>query len=103
MSPISEVISHNSTEIAECAWLPLRTYIDSTQQQALERKVPDTMNSFFMKGVEAMLQQGMAPAKWGWAETDLPTHGGGSKEHITGWTTRPNYMLYHPQKAFPEY
>lgn len=94
-------IAADSREIAQCEWLPLGKYVQSTIDTADGRGVPDTMNSFFMRSVGAMLDAGVGPAEWGWAETELPSVGGGSVGQITGLTKKKAYKLYHPPAFLP--
>jgi len=100
MEPVaSETIQHDEKEIAECAWLPLEEYVESTIVNAAERGIPDTMNSFFMKSIEDYVRRGIPDDEWGWQETTLKAKI--STKQVTGLTNKPLYKMYHPPNYLP--
>eukprot|EP01047_Picozoa_sp_COSAG01_P028837 COSAG01_NODE_1953_length_8818_cov_5.158619_8_plen_256_part_00 len=102
----------DTSEIAECRWLPLQEYVDATMAVAAARGVGDTMNSWLMRNVVAQLHgdggggggggaHGLTPAEWGWGSYQLEAGSGRSAKHVTGWGDRPTFTMFAPRGFQP--
>jgi hypothetical protein len=105
----------DTSEIAECRWLPLQEYVDATTAVAAARGVGDTMNSWLMRNVVAQLHgdgggggggggggaNGLTPAEWGWGSYQLEAGSGRSAKHVTGWGDRPTFTMFAPRGFQP--
>jgi len=97
----SELIQRDEKEIAACEWLPMEEYVESAVDNARQRDLPETMNSFFMRSVGEFVQSGVPVegAEWGFRETQLNAKV--SSSGITGLTNRHYYKMYHPPQYLP--
>ena len=91
-----ESIRHDEKEIAACAWLPMDEYVASAIDNARQRDLPETMNSFFMRSIQSFVHNGVpqGEAEWGFHETQLNAKV--SQQAVTGLTNRHYYKMYHP-------
>tara|TARA_B110001452_G_C15146336_1_gene399052 strand:- start:73 stop:717 length:645 start_codon:yes stop_codon:yes gene_type:complete len=96
MTPLSEEISVQETEISECRWLPIAEYHADTERVAAERGIGDTMNSWVIRNVMRQLDAGAPPAQWGWKAFTLEAGAAQSSAKVTGWGNRPSYKILGP-------
>lgn len=96
MTPLSEEIRVDESEISECRWLPIAEYLADTERIATERGIGDTMNSWVIRNVMRQLDAGAPPAQWGWKAFTLEAGAAQSSAKVTGWGNRPTYNILGP-------